>query len=66
MSKTMQLKQLHIVLVLAMLRAASGVPPWEIIQALSLVTLATTLISGWDYVGRFVQRAWQLAAAPRA
>lgn len=54
-----------IVLVLAMLRAASGVPPWEIILALSLVTLATTLISGWDYVGRFVQRAWQLAAAPR-
>jgi len=55
-----------VVLVLAMLRAASGVPPWEIIQALSLVTLATTLISGWDYVGRFVQRAWQHAAAPRA
>ncbi|MCW5573788.1 MAG: CDP-alcohol phosphatidyltransferase family protein [Steroidobacteraceae bacterium] len=53
-----------IVLVLAMLRAASGVPPWEVILALSVATLATTLISGWDYVGRFVRRAWRLAAPP--
>ena len=55
-----------IVLVLAMLRAASGLPPWEIIEALALVTLVTTVVSGWDYVRRFVQRAWQLAAVPRA
>jgi len=53
-----------IVLVLAMLRAATGVPPWEVILALSVATLATTLISGWDYVGRFVRRAWRLAAPP--
>ncbi len=64
LSKVNTLLQI-IVLVLAMLRAASGLPPWEIILALSLVTLVTTVISGADYVGRFVQRAWQLAAAPR-
>jgi cardiolipin synthase len=55
-----------IVLVLAMLRAATGVPPWEVILALSLVTLVTTLVSAWDYVGRFARRAWQLCAMPHA
>lgn len=65
LSKVNTLLQI-VVLVLAMLRAASGVPPWEVILALSLATLATTLISGCDYVGRFVRRAWQLTAAPHA
>lgn len=55
-----------IVLVLAMLRAATGVPPWEVILALSFLTLVTTLVSAWDYVGRFARRAWRLCATSHA
>jgi cardiolipin synthase len=51
-----------LVLSFAMLRAATGFPPGEVILALAFITLATTLISGVDYVARFVRRAWQAAA----
>jgi cardiolipin synthase (CMP-forming) len=41
----------------AILGAASGVPTPEIITALAIVTLVTTIISGAGYLGAFTRRA---------
>lgn len=54
-----------LVLSFALLRAATGFPPWEVILAFSVIVAITTLWSAWDYIGRFVLRAWQLAGQPR-
>jgi cardiolipin synthase len=45
---------------LVMLRAASGMPPREILEAGAALTLITTAVSGLDYVITFTQRAWAL------
>ena len=43
---------------LVMLNAAFGVPPREVLAALALVTLATTVLSGLHYLQIFTRRAW--------
>lgn len=45
-------------LLAVILASASGFPPREILEALAVVMVATTLASGADYVARFVQRAF--------
>jgi cardiolipin synthase (CMP-forming) len=45
-------------LLAVILVSASGFPPREILEALAVVMVATTLASGADYVARFVQRAF--------
>jgi hypothetical protein len=45
-------------LVAALLHAATGLPPREILLALAVLTLATTIASGAGYVGDFARRAW--------
>ena len=45
-------------LALVMLNAAAGLPLREILDALAALTLATTVLSGLHYVGRFTRRAW--------
>jgi cardiolipin synthase len=57
-SKLNTLLQLLYVL-LIMLRAASGVPPQPVLDALAWLTLATILISGYGYVRQFTARALQ-------
>ena len=49
-------------LVAAILFAARGLPPREILAALAIATLLSTLASGADYVTRFVSRAWSMPA----
>ena len=44
--------------VLVMLNAAFGVPPREVLAALALITLATTVLSGLHYLQIFTRRAW--------
>lgn len=51
-------------LVAAILQAASGFPPRQIIIGLAVITFATTVVSGLDYVSRFFRRAWALTRAP--
>jgi len=66
LSKVNTLLQI-IVLIAAMLRAAGGHPPAEVITALAVIAFATTLASGFDYIMRFVRRVWDDrtdAAAP--
>ena len=46
-----------------LLNAASGVPPGEVLQALALLTLLTTVLSGLHYLQIFTRRAW--AQPPR-
>jgi len=41
-----------------MLNAAFGVPPREVLAALALITLATTVLSGLHYLQIFTRRAW--------
>ena len=43
---------------LVLLNAAFGVPPREVLAALALVTLATTVLSGLHYLQTFTRRAW--------
>lgn len=50
-------------LVAAILHAATGWPPREILLALAVLTLVTTIASGAGYVSDFARRAWHL---PRA
>jgi cardiolipin synthase (CMP-forming) len=45
-------------LMLVMLNAAFGVPPREVLAAIALVTLLTTVLSGLHYVQIFTRRAW--------
>src|SRR5690606_41332510 len=40
------------------LASASGFPPRGLIEVLAAVVVLTTLVSGVDYVGRFLQRAF--------
>ncbi|MBV8307095.1 MAG: CDP-alcohol phosphatidyltransferase family protein [Gammaproteobacteria bacterium] len=49
---------------LVMLNAAFGVPPHEVLAALALLTLATTVVSGLHYLQIFTRRA--LAQPPHA
>jgi phosphatidylglycerophosphate synthase len=49
----------------AMLAAAVGWPPLELIHALAVLTFITTLASGADYLLRFVLRGWSLPSASR-
>jgi len=49
-----------IYLMLVMLRAAVGQPPFELLGAFALLTLLTTVVSGMDYVISFTRRAWAL------
>lgn len=43
---------------LVILDAAAGVPPREILDAAAALTLATTVLSGLQYVASFTRRAW--------
>jgi cardiolipin synthase len=43
---------------LAMLNAAFGVPPREVLAVLALATLTTTVLSGFHYLQMFTRRAW--------
>jgi cardiolipin synthase (CMP-forming) len=43
---------------LVMLNAAFGVPPREVLAAIALVTLFTTVLSGLRYLQIFTRRAW--------
>jgi cardiolipin synthase (CMP-forming) len=45
------------------LASASGFPPREVLDALAVVLVVTTLASGIDYVARFVERAFERIAA---
>lgn len=51
---------LYVMLVL--LRAASGMLPRELLDAGAILTLITTVVSGFGYVITFTQRAWALPA----
>ena len=48
---------------LVMLNAAFGVPPGEVLAAMALLTLLTTVLSGVHYLQIFTRRAW--AQPPR-
>jgi cardiolipin synthase (CMP-forming) len=47
---------------LVILNAALGVPPREMLDALALITFATTAVSGVHYVLTFTRRAWVFPA----
>ena len=53
-------------LLAVILASAVGLPPREMLDALAVVVLLTTLASGADYVTRFVQRAFEHPPAGRA
>jgi phosphatidylglycerophosphate synthase len=46
-----------------MLGAASSFPPYGVRRALALVVLATTIVSGFNYVQAFTRRAWSSVEA---
>jgi cardiolipin synthase len=50
-------------LLAVILASASGFPPREVLEALAVVVLLTTVASGVDYVARFVERAFAKLAA---
>jgi cardiolipin synthase len=41
-----------------MTQAAIGFPPLGLIEALAIITLVTTVLSGADYIYAFTRRAW--------
>jgi len=49
-------------LLAVMVRQAVGLPQQELLSALAVVTLLTTVASGVDYVLAFTRRAWVLPA----
>ncbi|MCP5328392.1 MAG: CDP-alcohol phosphatidyltransferase family protein [Steroidobacteraceae bacterium] len=49
-------------LVAAILHAGYGLPPREVVAALAIATLVSTIASGADYVRRFTRRVWSLPA----
>ena len=49
-------------LMAVMLGAAVGFPPNYVLRALALVVVATTAISGLNYVQAFTRRAWSMTA----
>jgi cardiolipin synthase len=46
-----------------MLRAAVGVLPEEVVDALAVITFVTTVLSGADYLSAFTRRAWNEPAS---
>jgi cardiolipin synthase len=54
------LQLLYVLMVLT--RAALGIPPQGILDALAALTLASVLLSGYAYVSEFLRRALQVAA----
>jgi cardiolipin synthase (CMP-forming) len=46
-----------------MVRAAFGLMPQEILDALAVITLVTIVLSGGDYIYAFTRRAWDLPVA---
>jgi cardiolipin synthase len=50
----------------ALLAAATGVLPTEIVAALAVAAFVTTCVSGFDYVSRFLRRAWHLPPSAAA
>ncbi|HWL61867.1 MAG TPA: CDP-alcohol phosphatidyltransferase family protein [Steroidobacteraceae bacterium] len=50
-------------LLAVILASASGFPPRALIEVLAVVVVLTTIVSGVDYVGRFLQRAFARMAA---
>jgi cardiolipin synthase (CMP-forming) len=53
-----------IFVMLVLLRAAFGFPPGALLDAGALLVLATTVISGANYLLAFTRRAWTLPARP--
>ncbi|MEP7247944.1 MAG: CDP-alcohol phosphatidyltransferase family protein [Gammaproteobacteria bacterium] len=47
-----------------MVRAAFGVLPEEMLDALAVITFITTVLSGCDYLYAFTRRAWDLPPGP--
>ncbi len=46
-----------------MVRAATGVPPEEILKAAAVITFCTTIVSGYGYIATFTRRAWSQPVA---
>lgn len=46
-----------------MVRAATGWPPAQWLEAAAILTFCTTFISGLDYVATFARRAWSQPAS---
>lgn len=46
-------------LLAVIMASATGFPPREVLAALALVVVTTTLVSGTDYVTRFLRRAFE-------
>lgn len=53
-------------LMAVMLSAASGFPPYEVLDALALVALVTIVLSGYHYMATFARRAWAGPPQPSA
>ena len=54
---------LQIAVLVVVLLVAAGVPAGEaVVLILSIITFATTLASGADYLARFARQAWNLPA----
>jgi hypothetical protein len=51
-------------LLAVVLASATGFPPREVLEALAALVMVTIIISGIDYVSRFVRRAMQVAVRP--
>ena len=51
-------------LLAVILASASGFPPRGLLDVLAGLVVFTTVVSGFDYVGRFVQRAFAQIGAP--
>ena len=49
-------------LMAVMLGAATAFPPHEVLRALALTVLTTTVLSGLNYVQAFTRRAWTVVA----
>jgi cardiolipin synthase len=65
MSKINTLLQLGYLLGVIM-KAAFEFPPAEIVAALAVITLLTTVLSGGDYILAFTRRAWDEPAPARS
>ncbi|NDA43965.1 MAG: hypothetical protein EB021_02400 [Gammaproteobacteria bacterium] len=54
-----------IVVIVAMLNAATGFVPNALVFALAAATFLTTVVSGVQYTARSVKRAWHMSPAVR-
>jgi hypothetical protein len=43
---------------LVLLNQGCGLPPGEVLAASAIVVFASTVLSGWHYLGTFTRRAW--------